>query len=257
MLPPALPAGGRSRAGSSTAGGPGQASAWAGAQPSQGLAARQQHHLQQAAQAISAAASAAAAFQASGLPPQQGNTCEGGEGLPGSSAAAAQQEPGVLQPQSLPAARLVQLREVRGSNIQLTEVSPCGCVCAGWSASASRAAASKLQQGTDGSFAVTSMGGCTSKKFTPAVCLTIGICSGSKDEKVSDELLLQAQLRARAARLKPVEPAAADQQAQVKHADGLVAALQQGLAKMAVHSIASDNTGGTTAHGEEPTEFTI
>ncbi len=94
-------------------------------------------------------------------------------------------------------------------------------------------------------------------QFTPAVCLTIGICSGSRDEKVSDELLLQAQLRARAARLKPVEPAAADQQAQVKHADGLVAALQQGLAKMAVHSIASDNTGGTTAHGEEPTDFTM
>ena len=57
---------------------------------------------------------------------------------------------------------------------------------------------------------------------------------------------MQADLERQAGRLRKVESQAKNSQPS-KVVDPLVAALQQGIAKMAVHSIASDNTTGTTA----------
>ncbi len=57
--------------------------------------------------------------------------------------------------------------------------------------------------------------------------------------------ILQADLERQAGRLRKVQPqVVAVRPAQA--VDPLVSALQQGIAKMAVHSIASDNTTGST-----------
>lgn len=55
---------------------------------------------------------------------------------------------------------------------------------------------------------------------------------------------LQADLKQQVGRLRKVQAQTAAPRPQ--SADPLIAALQQGIAKMAVHSIATDNTTGST-----------
>ena len=59
-------------------------------------------------------------------------------------------------------------------------------------------------------------------------------------------MTLQADLERQAGRLRKVEPETRAPRLS-QNVDPLVAALQQGIAKMAVHSIATDNTTGSTA----------
>ena len=57
---------------------------------------------------------------------------------------------------------------------------------------------------------------------------------------------MQADLEKQAGKLRKVEAHLIGSKAS-PNVDPLMAALQQGIAKMAVHSIASDNTTGSTA----------
>lgn len=58
--------------------------------------------------------------------------------------------------------------------------------------------------------------------------------------------MMQADLEKQAGKLKKVEAQSIGSKPST-NVDPLMAALQQGIAKMAVHSIASDNTTGSTA----------